>query len=117
MILSPASAIMNGRENTRGLASIDPSASKQRHPTGEVRNGGGTGAADGAMSRAQKFEDEKRRIIQSCFSKRDADGACMLPSLITVLIHKGHFTADQKSRDVISRLDDFVSAGLALMAR
>ncbi|KAI7275830.1 hypothetical protein KC335_g1223, partial [Hortaea werneckii] len=28
----------------------------------------------GAMSRAERFEDEKRRIIESCFSKTDANG-------------------------------------------
>lgn len=27
------------------------------------------------MSRAQKFEDEKKRIIESCFAKRDTDGS------------------------------------------
>ncbi|ERF73871.1 hypothetical protein EPUS_05883 [Endocarpon pusillum Z07020] len=27
------------------------------------------------MTRAQKFEDEKRRIIESCFSKKDPDGS------------------------------------------
>jgi hypothetical protein len=27
------------------------------------------------MSRAERFEDEKRRIIDSCFSKRDDDGS------------------------------------------
>lgn len=27
------------------------------------------------MSRAERFEDEKKRIIESCFSKRDADGS------------------------------------------
>jgi exocyst complex component 1 len=26
-------------------------------------------------SRAERFEDEKRRIIDSCFSKRDEDGS------------------------------------------
>lgn len=29
------------------------------------------------MSRADKFEDEKRRIMHSCFSKRDNDGVGM----------------------------------------
>ncbi|KXX83353.1 Exocyst complex component 1 [Madurella mycetomatis] len=29
------------------------------------------------MSRAERFEDEKRRIIDSCFSKRDEDGAAL----------------------------------------
>ena len=27
------------------------------------------------MSRAEIFEDEKRRIIESCFSKKEADGS------------------------------------------
>lgn len=35
------------------------------------------GAAEGSMSRAEKFEDEKKRIIQSCYSKKDNDGTCM----------------------------------------
>lgn len=28
-----------------------------------------------ALNRAQQFEDEKRRIMQSCFSKLDTDGS------------------------------------------
>ena len=28
------------------------------------------------MTRAQRFEDEKKRIIESCFARRDDDGAC-----------------------------------------
>ncbi|KAK5136772.1 hypothetical protein LTR08_002068 [Meristemomyces frigidus] len=32
------------------------------------------GASPAAMSRAERFEDEKRRIIESCFSKLDANG-------------------------------------------
>lgn len=27
------------------------------------------------MSRAERFEDEKKRIIESCFSKKDTDGS------------------------------------------
>jgi hypothetical protein len=45
---------------------------------GEVRNDGGPGAGEGQMSRAQMFQDEKRRIMSSCFSKEDSDGACTL---------------------------------------
>lgn len=30
------------------------------------------------MSRAEKFEDEKKRIIESCFGKRETDGSSML---------------------------------------
>jgi len=44
----------------------------------------GSGAINGSnnnnatgMNRAEKFEDEKRRIIESCFAKVDPDGACM----------------------------------------
>jgi exocyst complex component 1 len=33
-----------------------------------------SGSTDG-MTRAQRFEDEKRRIIESCFSKKDPDGS------------------------------------------
>ena len=28
------------------------------------------------MSRAERFENEKQRIIESCFQKKDADGSC-----------------------------------------
>lgn len=31
-----------------------------------------------SMSRAERFEDEKRRIMESCFSKKDPDGSSML---------------------------------------
>jgi hypothetical protein len=27
------------------------------------------------MTRAERFEDEKKRIVESCFSKRDDDGS------------------------------------------
>ncbi|RMJ10308.1 hypothetical protein CDV36_010046 [Fusarium kuroshium] len=37
-------------------------------------NGGGPGAA-AAASRAERFEDEKRRIIETCFNKKDVDGS------------------------------------------
>ena len=33
-----------------------------------------------SMSRAEKFEDEKQRIIDSLFAKREQDGACKVPS-------------------------------------
>ncbi|KAF8866847.1 hypothetical protein BDZ45DRAFT_577778 [Acephala macrosclerotiorum] len=38
--------------------------------------------ANSTMSRAEKFEDEKRRIIDSCFAKKDEDGS-LLESYIT----------------------------------
>lgn len=49
---------------------------------GDGRNGGFTGPGEATMSRAEKFEDEKRRIIQSCFSKKDSDGS-LVESYIT----------------------------------
>jgi hypothetical protein len=36
---------------------------------------GGVNGSNG-MSRAERFEDEKRRIIESCFGKKDEDGSC-----------------------------------------
>lgn len=33
-------------------------------------------SAQGVLSRAQQFEDEKKRIMQSCFAKQDTDGSC-----------------------------------------
>ncbi|KAJ5084715.1 hypothetical protein NUU61_009294 [Penicillium alfredii] len=54
---------MNGRDRPRG---------------GDTRHGAG----DGSMSRAEKFEDEKKRIVQSCYSKKDNDGT-LVESYIT----------------------------------
>src|ERR1044071_7221084 len=36
----------------------------------------------GEMNRADRFEDEKKRIVDSCFSKRDDDGS-LLETYIT----------------------------------
>lgn len=48
---------------------------------GSTTNGSGvsngSGSANG-VSKAEKFEDEKRRIVESCFSKKDPDGSCMM---------------------------------------
>lgn len=43
----------------------------------------GSGVSNGSSSvngagKAEKFEDEKRRIVESCFSKKDPDGSCMV---------------------------------------
>ncbi|KAF7545767.1 hypothetical protein G7Z17_g8919 [Cylindrodendrum hubeiense] len=42
-------------------------------------NGGGPSAA---ANRAERFEDEKRRIVESCFDKKDVDGS-LLETYIT----------------------------------
>ena len=36
-----------------------------------------TNRPPGQMTRAEKFEDEKRRIMESAFSKYDETGVCM----------------------------------------
>lgn len=44
---------------------------------GDGPNGPFGSPGDSAMSRAEKFDDEKKRIIQHCFGKKDKDGTCM----------------------------------------
>ncbi len=34
-------------------------------------------SSPGDMNRAERFQDEKRRIIESCFSKVESSGQCM----------------------------------------
>lgn len=44
----------------------------------ESRNGVSPArSGESQLSRAEKFEDEKRRIIESCFGKTDIDGTSM----------------------------------------
>ncbi|SLM35964.1 Exocyst complex, component 1/SEC3 [Lasallia pustulata] len=61
-------------QRARGPANGTP-ADSASGPSQDPRNGGG--AAPVTLSRAERFEDEKRRIIQSCFGKKDADGSTM----------------------------------------
>lgn len=46
------------------------------------QNGAGAFASGRDMSRAERFEEEKRRIIDSCFNKKDVDGS-LLETYIT----------------------------------
>ncbi|KAL4995927.1 exocyst complex component Sec3-domain-containing protein [Aspergillus recurvatus] len=71
---------MNGHDRPRGPPG-DPIPQRDPRRRAESRGGGHGSSGDGA-SRAEKFEDEKRRIIQSCFSKKDSDGA-LVESYIT----------------------------------
>ncbi|KAK6854291.1 exocyst complex component Sec3 [Apiospora arundinis] len=41
------------------------------------QNGGGYMKAGREMTRAERFEEEKRRIVDSCFNKKDVDGSLM----------------------------------------
>jgi hypothetical protein len=43
---------------------------------GSSLNGPGGVNGSNGMTRAERFEDEKRRIIDSCFGKKDEDGSC-----------------------------------------
>ena len=43
----------------------------------------GGGGAPNMMNRAERFEDEKRRIVETCFSKREVDGSGMQPSSLS----------------------------------
>lgn len=56
-----------------------------------AQNGPGGINSSNAMNRAEKFEDEKRRIVDSCFSKKDPDGACMRrrPPLVQTFVIAG----------------------------
>ncbi|KAL3463416.1 exocyst complex component Sec3-domain-containing protein [Aspergillus heterothallicus] len=72
---------MSSRDRSRGpRGETPPQRDPRRAP--DSRNGGSVGSGDAAASRAEKFEDEKRRIIQSCFSKKDSDGS-LVESYIT----------------------------------
>lgn len=51
---------------------MDGQLNAERTISGTSRSGPNM---SGVMNRAEKFEDEKRRIIESCFSKVDPDGA------------------------------------------
>lgn len=47
----------------------------------ERPNGAGPNGRD--LGRAERFEDEKRRIIETCFNKKDVDGSrtCLQPPI------------------------------------
>ncbi|KAK9793151.1 putative Exocyst complex component Sec3 PIP2-binding N-terminal domain-containing protein [Seiridium cardinale] len=50
---------------------------------GPRQNGGGSFPGGGReISRAERFEEEKRRIVESCFNKKDTDGS-LLETYIT----------------------------------
>ena len=67
---------MNGRERTRIPQAGDTPPLRDPRRGGDGQNGALDSPADSPMSRAEKFEDEKRRIIHHCFGKKDKDTAC-----------------------------------------
>ena len=66
---------MNGRERTRMPPGGDTPPLRDPRRGGDGQNGAFDSPADSQMSRAERFEDEKRRIIQHCFGKKDKDAA------------------------------------------
>ncbi|KAF7126042.1 hypothetical protein CNMCM5793_002401 [Aspergillus hiratsukae] len=66
---------MSSRDRSRVPAPSDVPPHREPRRMGDGRNGSFPGPGEATMSRAEKFEDEKRRIVQSCFSKKDSDGS------------------------------------------
>jgi hypothetical protein len=77
---------MSSRDRSRVPAPNDVPPHREPRRMGDGRNGGFAGPGEATMSRAEKFEDEKRRIIQSCFSKKDSDGSRMYTFLCTFTV-------------------------------
>ncbi|GLB03834.1 hypothetical protein AtubIFM57258_009081 [Aspergillus tubingensis] len=73
---------MSSRDRMRGPPPGEMPPQRDPRRAGDSRNGGNAGPGDASMSRAEKFEDEKRRIIHSCFGKKDSDGS-LVESYIT----------------------------------
>lgn len=63
MYVSDISQRQRGQPNGPGLGGQTASQSQ---------NGAGV---SGGMSKAERFENEKKRIIDSCFAKKDTDGS------------------------------------------
>ena len=80
----------------RGPPNGSPAGQQQRAGL-EARNGSSAYAGT-TMSRAEKFEDEKRRIIESCFGKKEPDGSGMSRAihsngiLISILVSESYIT-------------------------
>jgi hypothetical protein len=57
---------------------------------GSISGGASNSNASNGMNRAERFEDEKRRIIESCFGKKDSeDGSRMLLGTFLLSVMSG----------------------------
>ncbi len=61
--LGPGRPVQDHRNGSNMSAASSASANDPRNPAGP------------GMSGAEIFEDEKKRIIESCFGKKEADGS------------------------------------------
>ena len=85
--LLPSMNVSNSGQRLRGPPPNGTPMIPGARPTLDQRNGSGVSGVNGGstanernpsgtqMSRAEKFEDEKRRIIESCFGKKEPDGS------------------------------------------
>lgn len=48
------------------------------------------------MTRAERFEEEKGRIIESCFIKKEEDGACRF------LLEEAHLSGVAEYRNILA---------------
>ena len=64
--LGPGPRLVQDQRNASTVSSV--SGLSQPMPSDRSNSGA-------QMSRAERFEDEKRRIIQSCFGKKEPDGS------------------------------------------
>lgn len=66
-------------QRSRGPPNGASSGLNPRPSTAQESHNGVSPARSGGsqLSRAEQFEDEKRRIVESCFGKTDLDGASM----------------------------------------
>jgi hypothetical protein len=71
----------------------------------QISQGGDrNGDVRSSMTRAEKFEDEKRRIVESCFAKRDADGACKQSPFLLRVYRVHSLTMRKQMRSHILRI-------------
>ena len=73
-----------GARPPQDLRNGSNASSSSGMPNGNDRSGSGSQLS--GAERAERFEDEKRRIIETCFSKRDPDGTSQL-SLLPCMIY------------------------------
>ncbi|KAK5124915.1 hypothetical protein LTR85_001105 [Meristemomyces frigidus] len=76
MSRQPSNGYRNMSNGSTNASFTGPGMNSQQRlatPTQSLRPSS-PGSSAAALSRAERFEDEKRRIIESCFSKLDANG-------------------------------------------
>ena len=49
--------------------------SRNGQPSSQIPMPNGNASVGSQISRAEKFEDEKKRLIESCFNKKESDGS------------------------------------------